>query len=373
MTFRFCCCGCTSGYRVFVPCDETEGTVDYIAPVLTEAQFNDMGFSEGVVYLYDAIQCEDFCGSWKCISDADQEENRCHPDVGSGCPSCEAWDGTLEAPYRVIRFSEEATFPARFTIMNDDCCDDQCPTDCSNVGQVIPADCATCYDPALLQWGASVSFTQTQQAQCDVYDGNSFVTDPDTGQSVECPSLGGPRTVDCDVSIYGVTPTIVGNDLELCVVLQVLMTKNMTADCQGWTGTETIPWLCHPGCIDGDPDPTDVPGTQWVTYHAIKIDIPCMATASYTFGNCTTPDGDEMCGLFPMGSPSLQSAFQVTSEISPIGWGGNIDVVRIIDREVTWSANPGGLCAGCTGNLVQGQGTYTLEISASLPERPEGC
>lgn len=366
---RFCCCGpgCTSNFRVFMPCSDTYDTVEVLPVVLTVAQFAASGFSENTVYLYDASpdDCDDFCGQWICTNSADAEDALCYSD-SNDCPACEEWGGTEPPPpWRAIRPSEEAAFYARFTEMDDGgCCDQRCPfVDCG-FGQIIPTDCAVCYDPALLSWAVDFNWEQTQQAECDLaYRENN--------SGDECTLSGALRTVQCDVSIYNITPVISGTDLTLCIELQYLFTKNMTDDCGVYDFSDT--GGCEEPCAPSDPG-TDVPGTQWVWYGGASVTIPCMAFVSTpTVGACsgtTTGVDSTMCGgLFNLPSPSFTT--NSVNSISPIGWGGNAEIY-VRERGVSWGAGVGA-CLPCGTGGTSGAGTWTLRLSASLPDRPEDC
>ena len=354
-----CCCACSSGYKVFVPCNQTIDTVDVLAPILTLAQFATCGFSEGVVYLYDSPDCDPYCGTWKCRFDLDDTENHCYADTD--CPECSDWNGTLVPPYRLVRASELAVFCTKFTTVEGGCCDDTvCPDVDCGYGQIIPGDCDVCYDAADLQWSAWIDWVQTQQAQ-------------ETLEDAVCTPPVAVRTVDCNISIDQVQATITGTTLYLCFLFKATFTKNTSSnDC-------TIPtdagWSCYPTCIPGDPG-QDVLGTTWSTYFQREFAIPCMGTPGTSgAGTCPAEPGNPtMCGgIFTMPDGIANQGSNVLLAHA-IGWTGNAEIYTA-EFDISWAADLSGYCWGPkAGSTPQsGTGTYTVHIEAALPARPDDC
>ena len=191
---RTCCCGCNSLYRVFVPCTETDESVDVRRAATTvvalDAEYG-AGAWEGVVYLYNGqCGCDEYCGTWVCDARADVEDingdkvNICIAvpcDAVSAaypCPTCT----DSELPFINVRSTDIAS---RFTAVATDCCDDVCPTTCEAKPKVLSGDCAawtypgdyTVPDPVLTAGGVSWTgiLGQTATLTIDSYQKVDFI------------------------------------------------------------------------------------------------------------------------------------------------------------------------------------------------------
>ena len=164
MLRKSCCCttGCTSPYRVFVPCN---GDLDVATMVMTKSQYDECGFNETSVYLYDSPFCsEEYCGKWVCNEDYG-------PDYDDWCiPSlCECGSDGLP---RLWRPSDNPCDHYEELGDNDEledgtCCDIRCPErinscfDDDVTGACDPSfrtcECTTVND---LVWNLNVSWEQ---------------------------------------------------------------------------------------------------------------------------------------------------------------------------------------------------------------------
>ena len=168
---RMCCCGCNSLYRVFVPCTETEVSVDVRRAATTvvalDSEYGTAAW-EGVVYLYNgACGCDEYCGTWQCDSRADVEDINgdkvnictavpCDAEAAAyPCPTCT----DTELPFINVRPSD---LLSRFDVIEnpepgeEDCCDPRCPNDC--LGEFIDPTDGTCsnWDNADFIWHTPV-------------------------------------------------------------------------------------------------------------------------------------------------------------------------------------------------------------------------
>lgn len=358
-----CCCGCTSSGYVFVPCSNTYATTEVRPPFLTAAQLALCGMSPGTVYRYDPAlgECDPYCGSWRCVPDADDPENQCNSTYGPPCPDCAPWDNTLPSVVREYRDVELAALCPRFTDVAD-CCADECPTDCG-YGDIVPADCAdpACYTLALLSWSLTVSGQNLASSSCTDVFGQTFTITASsiTAQNVVAfidPIDPAGLIVQADVHVaFTWSP-------DLCAVL----------DC-----TDPNPsnyWWCYQ-CDNPPGDPgTNLPPNPAVAVYPMTWKIPCMLPAYFygtqnPFWSNNTACGGASAAYPTANPPTFGSLFGAFAHA--IGWGG-AGVVWAMSRENTYSATLGP-CYTCNTAPTQGRYRIDIELWASLPQRPATC
>ena len=145
-----CCCECTSIYRVFEPCSETNASVDVRRAATTVVALDNeygSGGWPGTVYLYDGTcGCDAYCGTWVCDNRANVQdasgnyENICTAvpcDAATAAYPCPACTDT-ELPFINVR---PLDLGSRFTEVDTDCCDLLCPTSCPSKPNVTSSDC----------------------------------------------------------------------------------------------------------------------------------------------------------------------------------------------------------------------------------------
>ena len=356
---RFCCCGsdCTSSYKVFVPCGETFDTVDDRSPAVTLAAFTDEGLTEGTVYLYDSLDgCDDFCGTWQCVPDADDDGNICHPDGGGGlsaCPAC----GEDQPPYRFVRPNELAGFWPRFTEV-DDCCDDVCPSDCSNQGNVVPSDCANgCFD-----WNQAF------------LSANLIVNKDSSSYPAEWACDSGTITAELqDVSASNVVPTVVNGELVVTYDLSLTYFRsnpsyNHPADCS-YPPTD---YFC---CDECGGESGTCPQTWTVTRTGLSIKVPCMQSGfGQSSSSLTRPPATCSGFVSPSAGTNVANPSGTSTDGSPAGWDAvSWPVFKgIYGTNINPSAMPNVPGSNvCPATL--GRAEVSVELQLSLNSRPEDC
>ena len=344
-----CCCDCTSTRRVFRPCLTTSSDTDIRAPVLTDTQFDDCGFEEGKVYHYQpaAGECDDYCGTWVCLNIADDASNRCHPTVGSGCPSCADWDGLFFPPFREVLSSEMPSFCSKFTEI-ESCCDDTvCPTTC-DFGDIQTGDCSTCYDPALLGWSLAVGGGQLTQQSSSV--GWTITLDLVTAANVTASIVGTSVVIDFDVVFsFSTTPT------------------PTNWDCSG-TSPDPV------GCIECADPGTDTFPDSFDYVRSYTVTVPCMTAPS--IGTATQSiDPSTYCGGYNSYGTGQQpiANLSTNSFAHAIGWGGNAECFVLDGNfDITLGNHPHLALPGGATETV-GSGLFRVALNLSLPERPDPC
>lgn len=345
---RFCCCGtsvCTSNFRVFMPCSETFSNVEVLPPALTVSQFNASGMTEGTVYLYDALEsdCDEYCGQWVCTGAADATGAICYTDLAD-CPDCSEWGGTtVDPPFRGVRPSEEASFYARFTSM-DDCCDDRCPqVDCGQ-GEVIPSDCGVCYDASDLSWSLGVAFSNMTQSTSGI---------PATMRVI-------------GVNLTNVVATISGTSLIIDFDLEVDFETTPTPT--NWDCVGPAPAVI--GCIAcGDPG-TDTFPDNFTTSRSHRITVPCMSAPILSATGSQTVDPPTYCGGLGYPGPGGMGIGSTPTVSQPIGWGGNTVCFSSTTTNSFTLNNHPHLSAS---PIVAGSVDIEIELELALPPRPEDC
>jgi len=351
-----CCCGCASSYRVFVPCDQSAPFLEPQPVAMTTAQLTACGFDYFdpadpkailTVYLYDPpADCDPYCGTWRCLEDADDEANQCHPDDPGGCPACAEWDAVIGPPYRIVRAAEMTAFCGRFTAV-DSCCDDDCPRVDCGFGYWEPGDCVTCYDVADLSWALTVTGSGTIQ-----------------GVTVK------GYTIDClGVSAANVVASTVGSTLE--IEFDVVYQFQTSPTPQNWDCTGTSPDPV--GCIEcADPGLDTFPDTFQVIDKAIIL-VACMTAPTITVG---LPGGSfdpsTYCGGYSTATvlTSLLINPSTSTTSDAIGWGGNARCLTSLGtRDISIANHPH---LGDTMSTL-GELTFTVALDLSLPPRPDPC
>jgi len=355
-----CCCGCSSSYRVFVPCNETVTSVDYRAPVLTLADFKASGFSESIVYLYEDIdECDDYCGTWQCVSSADDPLNRCHPDAGGGlsaCPACFDWDGTLDTPFRFVRPAELAAFVSRFTSVND-CCDLLCPSDCSDQGNVVPSDCGVCFD-----WGTHYVSGQLLASLSNVTPAVSTNNAGTLSGTVEPTAYTASNIVVTATSASLLTVTF---DLST-TWYRSIPSQNFPADC---SYPPSIEAFC---CDECSGEVGSCPQTWTVQRTGCKIEVDCMALArnSSTSGTTIVRPASTCSGAV---DPSLGTTCPFPTNNATgmaAGWGAVSWPVFVGSQVQTINAAQ---MVNTYPNNVAGSYTINLTLALSIASRDPSC
>lgn len=354
---RTCCCvGCNSSYRVFVPCGQTFDTVDDRSPAVTFVAFEESGLTEGTVYFYESLDnCDDFCGTWQCVPGA--EDNLCYPDGGfdlSPCPDC----GEDQPPYRFVRPFELEGFWPRFTAV-DGCCDEACPSDCSNQGNVVPEDCSNgCFD-----WNQAFK-SANLIVNKDISSTQATWSCPDETIYAELQS----------VSASNVVPTVVNGELIVTYDLSLTYFRsnpsyNHPADC-------SYPPSPYGFCCDEcSGEFGTCPQTWTLTRTGLSIKVPCMQEGSgRTSGNLVRPP-NTCSGVVNVSSgTNVPNPLGPSTDGSPAGWDAVSWPVFKGVYGINISANGMVNVPGSTSCPIgSGRAEVSIELQLSLNSRPETC
>ena len=346
MSLATCCCACSSSYRVFVPCSDTATSVDYRAPVMTLTEFNATSLNESTVYLYEDVDndCDEYCGTWQCVSNADDSSNRCHPDGSGGlstCPGCFDWNGTLDAPYRFIRPLEISDFVDQFTEVTD-CCDLQCPTTCTNQGDVVTSDCGVCFD-----WNSHYVSGQLLVSLLNVTPGISQNAAGTLSGTVEPTQY---RATNVVVSAASASSLEVEFDLEIDWYRSIA-SQNYPADCSYPSSIEAF---C---CDECQGETGSCPQTWTVKRTGCKITVPCMGIGVSNTSSTTLVRPANTCSGNVNVSQGTGCPFPgANSSGSAAGWGAVLWTVY--DATSTSSITP-----------VQMNNTYNNQTAGSFDTR----
>lgn len=367
MTFRGCCCVCSSTHRVFVPCPDTYSVIDYRAPILTNAQFAAMSFSEQQVYKYHnpIDTCDAYCGTWQCVTDA--EDTQCHPDGAGGatsCGTCADWTGTVEQPFRLIRASEEAAFPARFTSL-DDCCDTSCPVNCGQ-GEIVPTDCGVCFD-----WATALNTATLFVGVTNVVPGQILDAAGAELASVKITSV---YAENVSTAVNGTT-----GDLEISFDLVAFFYRSTPERHGTADDCTTEPFFCCMPCL-GETIVNGCPQAWRMIRTGQKITVPCMTQGSGSTGtgntsdtvglSCTSPDVTSVVGC---DHPGVGNGTSVAG--SAAGWAATSHPVysqtNTIGANLAQMMNMPSTPAG--GSVVNAQTSYLVECRLTTNPRPSTC
>ena len=137
---RTCCCGdgCTSNYRVFIPCDP-QLTTRRVVMIL--GTFNTCGFNTTSTYLFEDDNCDDYCGTWQCADGVDDDSDFCNELKGGTDCDCDE-----ETPYRLLRPTDCNLFTelvAADALQDGTCCDVRCPNRLSNCDDGPATSCGS--------------------------------------------------------------------------------------------------------------------------------------------------------------------------------------------------------------------------------------
>ena len=358
-----CCCDCSSSYRVFVPCNETDQGTEYLAPAVLLTQLEDSDLEEGIVYLYDGGDCEAYCGEWKCI---DTEDKLCRDgdeELGD-CPDCHVWITTLESDYRRITSGEIAAgFFGDFTEV-EDCCDDTCPTSCGPYGS--PIDCPTtldcgCFDAGEYAWSLNFSASMVQAASCTITSSDCDPS-PFTLQTAASISI---------LATYAGTRPIVTDcqDSELFVAVKYRI--NFT----------TSPWhcgnlidadACGGYCATTDNDPTDYPSNDQFYEDIFVLKVSCnLPPARVAWGTTSS----QVCEAIPAlcgYTPATWTSQTCGNSAPALPLPGPFGLAWLKQNETTFPTQR--LCSGgSASNFVDGRISWDISLNLTLPNRPDPC
>ncbi len=375
---RTCCCGsgaCSSLWRVFVPCIETEQNVSLRQPAVLTASLEASDLSQGVTYLYSpTLECEPYCGTWQCLTEMTEDDLcRDSPADPDNCPDC---DTDWTDPYRLVNQTEVDTgFFDDFEAM-DSCCDLDCPTVCDNYGTPLGSDCFSCYD------------AETQLSYQLDYSFTNIPSERDIQNQADCPS----GTVSTSASMTtlggwsGVNPTT--------GVLYIVALLRFNLTTTPWHCDNLLGEGCGGWCFEGDPTPGDRPvNTQYRDMYLI-VDVGCSAAPNAGYDR--TPEGvlpsnvtqaiPELAGVtqalwtsgdcgiggfVPQAPIFSNENFSVTPDVSAsMGWGGN---ALCLDETVTWKFNVMNECTPTIGATTGGDCSLRVRVALSLPNRPGDC
>ena len=379
-----CCCstGCTHNYRVFVPCQQTPASMQVFMPVTHKDNLEEYGLTSGTIYDFNAILCDDYCGSWQCIDDADVEDNWCYLSASPFCSNtpCEDWNDEIDPPYMFIRPTEwSVALSNRWTdLETDDCCDTPpllCNVDCG-FGDVIPSDCASpgCYDPGLLSWSVQSSFGQSYPATAIYAETSSGCT--------QVVSPGTQISTSMSAQIVSADSYISSTENKTLIITVLVKTTTTTSPlfwtnwCDPFDPDPPCCWIC----LYDDPDCGDSPGATFDRYFRYNIRVPCMVFPSIS-GACYNPADPTVCvtpavPAFCGGALPSQTAasfnnvgFATTQQDGhAIGWGGNA-LCFTFKQQVSWLVPPWCFLS----SAQQGAGKFELSLRLSLPARPAAC
>jgi hypothetical protein len=344
---RKCCCGCESVYRVFVPCDETDGSVN-AKMVATTVTALDLTFGptwEDAVMLFNgACACDAYCGTWQCDTRANPLDDQgrpinictavpCDEAISyNPCPECNDEDEDL--PFVNVRPNDVVR---RFTLVATDCCDDVCPTTCEQNPKLEYGDCGNWTypddygvpDPILTAGGVSWTGILGQSATLtiDSYQKVDYIVNPLTsstsylfkvswtitmGNFIEangayCPSGGPPSTstsgwfyhqlyVQACGSIND--PDELGNCLGIDYV-SIDDAQNVPADFRG---------RGNPDPVRGRPCPNDSMYVDLTTYNGTSPVQEDECARYETSSSSHAVFRLAVKGTYPLGSPPSQVA-----------------------------------------------------------------
>lgn len=378
-----CCCDCSSSYRVFVPCNQTDQGTEYLAPAVLLTQLEDSDLEEGIVYLYEGGDCEAYCGEWKCI-DTDDKLCRDGDEELSDCPDCHVWITTLESDYRRITSSEIAAgFFSDFTEV-EDCCDDTCPTSCGPYGS--PIDCATvldcgCFDAGEYAWSLNFSGSMIQAASRTISYSQNCDPSPFTLQTT--------ASVDILATYAGTRPTVTDcQDDELFIAVKYRI--NFTTS--PWQcGTLIASGNCGGYCVEDDNDSTDYPSNDQFFEGIFVLKVSCnLSPVNVAWANASS----EVCQAIPAlcGYDPATWTSQTCGNSAPAlpipAVGGNADSGNAqIRRRIGWGGSgvafqkqnetTFGTQFNCSpaypSNVVEGRIRWDISLSLTLPNRPDPC